>query len=77
MEDLRAAGCTAYRLTGIMNIERSTIQRWQRGSEPRYSNGVAILEVHRHFCGAARTQQRLDEARVKEGASVRVVRAVR
>lgn len=64
IQDLRAAGCTAYRMTSIMLIERSTVQRWQKGSEPRHSYGVAILEVHTHFCGAELTQRRLAESRL-------------
>lgn len=62
LEDLRAAGVSGYRLTEYLLTSRSTVQRWEEGSEPRHSYGVAILEVHTHFCGAARTQKRLGDA---------------
>lgn len=63
LADLRAAGISGYRLTEYLLTSRSTVQGWEEGSEPRHSYGVAILEVHEHFCGAARTRQRLGEAK--------------
>ena len=62
LADLRAAGVSGYRLTEYLLTSRSTVQKWEAGSEPRHSYGLAVLEVHTHFCGADRTRQRLDEA---------------
>ena len=63
LADLRAAGVSGYRLTEILLTSRSTVQGWEEGCEPRHSYGMAILEVHAHFCGAARTHQRLEQAK--------------
>lgn len=64
LEDLRGCECSGYRLAALLGIEWSTVQRWLQGSEPRHSYGVAILEVHTRFCGAAMSQQRLCEAKL-------------
>lgn len=62
LADLRAAGVSGYRLAEIMLISRSTVQRWEEGGEPSHSYGMAILEVHRRFCGDAQTQERIKKA---------------
>ncbi|SDQ29458.1 hypothetical protein [Paraburkholderia tuberum] len=64
LADLRATGVSGYRLTNIMLTSRSTVQSWEKGSEPSHSYGIAILEVHTRFCGEALTAQRVREARL-------------
>lgn len=62
LADLRAAGVSGYRLSSIMLIARSTVQRWEEGGEPSHSYGSAILEVHTRFCGEQQTRLRIQEA---------------
>lgn len=62
LADLRAAGVSGYRLSEVMLISRSTVQRWEEGSEPSHSYGAAILEVHKRFCGEQQTLVRIHQA---------------
>lgn len=65
LHDLRIANLTGYQVALMLGMEWSTVQRWQEGSEPRHSTGVALLELHRLYCSPAATQKRQSEASVK------------
>lgn len=62
LADLRHVGVGRYRLADAMLISPSTVQRWEDGSEPSHSYGMALLEAHRRYCGDEKTQRRLSEA---------------
>ena len=62
LRDLRARGVSGYGLAELMQISRSTVQRWEEGSEPSHSYGMAVLSVHTRYCGQESTQQRITEA---------------
>lgn len=47
----------------LINVPRTTFSRWTDGSEPYWSHGDALLELHRRACGADKTQERLNEFR--------------
>lgn len=47
----------------LINVPRSTFNRWNDGSEPYWSHGDALLELHRRACGPEKTQERLTEFR--------------
>lgn len=47
----------------LINVPRSTFNRWNEGSEPYWSHGDALLELHRRACSPVKTQQRLTEFR--------------
>ena len=51
LADLRAAGYVHYKLHLILGVARSSLEYWEQGKcEPRYSQGVKILEIYRsHF----------------------------
>ena len=48
--DIKAAGCTRYRIAAILGVGESTVQGWEQGSDPRHSMGVAILALHEQLC---------------------------
>lgn len=47
----------------IINVPRSTFNRWPHGSEPYWSHGNALMALHTKACGEQKTQQRLNEFR--------------
>jgi hypothetical protein len=47
----------------LIGVPRSTFNRWPNGSEPYWSHGAALMELHRRACGDAKTQQRHAEFR--------------
>ncbi len=65
LNDLRCKGISGYSLAELMQVSRSTVQRWEEGSEPGHSFGMAILNIHSRFCGQEYTHQRITEAKIK------------
>jgi hypothetical protein len=65
MRDLANVGVSGYRVSQIMEIEWSTVQRWVKGGEPFHRYGQALLAVHARYCGESLTRQRQDEAKPK------------
>lgn len=52
MNDLRDFGWTPYRVaTEAMQVDPPTAYSWEKGSEPRFGYGAALLELHRYVCG--------------------------
>lgn len=47
--DLRRAGYGRTAVADALNVPISTVQRWQGGSEPRYSSGLLLLRLHAHI----------------------------
>ncbi len=60
-EDIRNAGLPFHQQAFSLGREWSTYQRWRSGSEPKFSDGQALLVLHTHFCGSELTQTRLKE----------------
>ena len=58
MEDLRQRGLNDDAIATLLNYTRSTVQRWQMGSEPLFHNGQALLCLHAAVCSSL-TQERL------------------
>jgi hypothetical protein len=47
----------------IINVPRSTFNRWPHGSEPYWSHGNALMALHAKACGDDKTQERLRQFR--------------
>lgn len=47
----------------IINVPRSTFNRWPHGSEPYWSHGNALMALHTQACGQDKTQERLRQFR--------------
>ena len=45
--DIEAAGVTTYKLSLMMHRQFVQIQRWKKGVEPKYHEGVMLLLIHR------------------------------
>lgn len=51
-------------IAALINKPPTTLQSWiDRGSEPPYSDGAAILELHSRACGEEKTRMRLGQFR--------------
>lgn len=61
--DINRAGISPYQTSILIGESWSSTQRWARGTEPKHSIGIAILEVHSRYCGIELTEQRISEAR--------------
>jgi len=59
--DLEAQGHTPFCVAELIGVTHSTVQRWEKGAEPRHSCGSAILELHRRYCGGQQTLRRFRE----------------
>lgn len=60
--DLNRHGVSAYQASILIGENWSSLQRWQRGTEPKYSVGVSILTLHTIHCGEELTEKRVIEA---------------
>lgn len=50
LADIKATGCSRYRIAIILGVGQSTVQNWDEGHEPRYAMGEAILMLHAQLC---------------------------
>jgi hypothetical protein len=62
MVDLHNNGCTVYRVHLCLGVALSTAQNWEKGGEPGYGLGRALLRLHSAYCGAGLTTLRCNEA---------------
>jgi len=46
MTDLRVRGITPYQVAQYIGSSVCAAQNWERGGEPGYAYGVAVLELH-------------------------------
>ena len=60
--DLESHNCGPYRISILIGRPLSTVMRWTESTEPKHSDGVALLELHRRYCGDTLTNQRESEA---------------
>lgn len=60
--DLESSNCTVSDVAVLIDRQRSSVQRWRDGVEPKHSVGVAILTLHTRYCGESLTNQRITEA---------------
>lgn len=47
--EIEAAGVTPYKLSVMLHRQMTQINRWKAGSEPRYYEGLMLVEIHREF----------------------------
>lgn len=40
---------TSYKLGKIIKRDAGTVRGWEQGSEPRYSDGAKLLDLHREY----------------------------
>ncbi|CAB4145092.1 hypothetical protein UFOVP891_26 [uncultured Caudovirales phage] len=61
--DLRTAGFTCAAISRKLEIEKSFVQRLANGAstEPRFSEGLRLLDLHHDLCGKKHT---IDELRL-------------
>jgi len=45
--EIEGAGVTTYKLSLMMHRQFIQIQRWKKGVEPKYHEGVMLLLIHR------------------------------
>lgn len=66
LNDLRANGCSGYRVAQEIGVGWSTVQGWRECKEDiGYGYGRALLRLHAKYCGAALTVQRQYESESK------------
>ena len=47
--DIEAAGISAYKISLMMHRQMTQIKRWKSGREPRYYEGLMLMEIYREF----------------------------
>jgi len=62
IEDIKQAAGSYSVVCRTLGIEWSTLQRWRKGSQPRFREGSGLLLMHAQQCGTEQTQQRVLEA---------------
>ena len=45
MAALRTAGISGYKVAQYLGKKRATVQMWEKGSEPKHSDGVDLLAL--------------------------------
>lgn len=60
--DIAERGVVPGRQAISLGKERSTLQRWKSGHEPKFGNGHSLLILHSKVCGIELTTQRMKEA---------------
>ena len=61
-KDLKESGLTPSKISVLVGVGGSTLQRWTSGTEPKYSIGVSLLTLHTRYCGEELTNKRITEA---------------
>jgi hypothetical protein len=62
LDDLRAHGCSGYRVAQEIGVGWSTVQAWKGIKEDiGYGYGRALIRLHSKYCGSAMTVRRLTE----------------
>jgi predicted transcriptional regulator len=56
--ELRAHGFSQYAVAAAINVSRSTVSAWADGTEPRFSEGLALVRLHAHVVERRKTPQR-------------------
>lgn len=64
LEDLPEHGMTYSAACRQLGVAWSTLTKWRHGSEPGWSKGSAVLQLHAKVCGAELTKQRIQEASI-------------
>lgn len=47
--DLEAVGITPYKIASMMHRQFVQVQRWKDGREPKFHEGLMLLEIHREY----------------------------
>lgn len=55
MAELKAVGCSRYRVGKELKVADATAKNWSLGGEPGYALGRALLRLHAEWRGAAAT----------------------
>lgn len=50
IEELKAKGYNAYKISLAIGARLPSVQLWENGSEPKHSAGEALLDLHRQVC---------------------------
>lgn len=58
-QDMQDRGMSIQRQAMELDRPYSTVYRWVDGSEPRFEEGLLLLELHSQVCGCALTHERL------------------
>ena len=48
--DLEAKGITVHKISVMMHRQYVQVKRWKSGREPKYYDGLMLIEIHREFC---------------------------
>lgn len=59
--DLYNTGCGVNRIARHLDVAVTTARNWEKGGEPGYGYGRALLRLHSFYCGAALTTKRQAE----------------
>lgn len=63
MRELRDKGWTPYRVATEFNADPPTAYAWERGSEPGWGYGAALIALHRRECGEEYSAKLIKDAR--------------
>ena len=58
-QDMQDRGMSIQRQAMELDRPYSTVYRWVDGSEPRFEEGLLLLELHSQVCGHELTHERL------------------
>lgn len=47
--DLEAVGITPYKIASMMHRQFVQVQRWKEGREPKFHEGLMLIEIHREY----------------------------
>lgn len=53
MAELKAAGCSRYRVALTLGVADASAKNWCAGGEPRYGLGAALLKLYAEKCNGA------------------------
>jgi hypothetical protein len=63
MREMRAAQWTPYKVALTLGADHATAYSWEKGCEPSYSYGAALLSLHRSVCGLISSEKLHSDAK--------------
>lgn len=60
LRDFIGVSVSSHQAATLLGVGQSTLQRWQKGTEPKHSYGVSIIILHTRFCGEELTRERIN-----------------
>jgi predicted transcriptional regulator len=58
--ELKAAGCSRYRVSKLLGVADATAKNWARGGEPGHELGCALLKLHGEITAKARATEEME-----------------